>query len=496
MAEKNCYDIAVVGGGLHSVSMAREAAGRGLDTILIQDGDIADGGSSIPLSVAGGDLRKLEAFDLAKVSSNFEELSRLKNENPHLVKPISISIAHDGHIRSPNRINAGLMLYKRMQPSTLALGARMETGSSHPKIEPSIRLSQYNDTLLQNSRTIIDIAQQAQNMGAKIKPRHRVTSSERKEKAWLLNVLNQSTQESFSVKTKIVVNCCGWLANDFVKTLGATTRAKASYVESGHIYIRVNTPWTSGVMFQKESGCLVYAYPFNTDTVCLGPIILPANSEHIRDKTINSIINQWNNILVEKIDTENIIHQYWCHKARIEDPTYNNLSATQDSLLDLNNPGSLAPALNLFGVDVIQHRKIAVQALDILAAFTGKERTSIKTQRNNTSTTSPNDSLFSRYSFIEEELLQRLVSQYGPKAEALLNDIKVVSDRGRHFGHGLYEFEVQYLIQDEWATSSNDILWRRTYLGTKFTDTETKNLDEWLKTNTPLPNRISKHTLD
>ena len=43
---------------------------------------------------------------------------------------------------------------------------------------------------------------------------------------------------------------------------------------------------------------------------------------------------------------------------------------------------------------------------------------------------------------------------------------------GYHFGHGLYEKEVNYLIQHEWAQTPQDILWRRTKLGLKFNQSE------------------------
>ncbi len=36
---------------------------------------------------------------------------------------------------------------------------------------------------------------------------------------------------------------------------------------------------------------------------------------------------------------------------------------------------------------------------------------------------------------------------------------------GTYFGSGLYRLEVDYLLQNEFAKTSEDILWRRTKLG-------------------------------
>ncbi len=488
MEEQNSYDITVVGGGLHSVSMVCEAASRGLKTLLVQDGDIADGASAIPLSVAGGDLRKLEGFDFAKITSNFDELTLLRERGPHLIKPLAFHILHDNHIRSSSRINTGLLLYKRMQPKSL----RMEpaVAVTTPAFEQNTRLSTYQDNLLNNSRTTIATAQLAKKQGAELKPHHRVISSSRTEKHWLLEITQKSTQKTFSVKTHIVINCCGWMANDFVETLGTTTRAKSTCVDYGHIYIRVNTPWQSGVVFQQDTGCLVYAYPFNETTVCVGPLLLPKDAIEKRQKTVENILSQWNRHLVEKISLENIIHQYWCHKAKIEDPTCNDFSHSQDSLLDLNNPGAVAPALNLFGVDTIQHRKLAEQALDILLPFTHKEKNTALIQQRlfQVKTSSINhSSLFSQFPFIEQSTLKRLINHYGPDTERILDRVTNKEDLGYHFGHGLYEAEVRYLMANEWAVDSEDLLWRRTYLGTEFTTAEIHALDAWLTSqNSPI----------
>ena len=38
------YDLAIIGGGLNGVSVARDAAGRGLRVILLEQGDLGVGG--------------------------------------------------------------------------------------------------------------------------------------------------------------------------------------------------------------------------------------------------------------------------------------------------------------------------------------------------------------------------------------------------------------------------------------------------------------------
>ena len=57
------------------------------------------------------------------------------------------------------------------------------------------------------------------------------------------------------------------------------------------------------------------------------------------------------------------------------------------------------------------------------------------------------------------------------------------SDLGAHFGYDLYEVEVRYLVENEWATTAEDILWRRTKRGLRLTQDNKENLAHFLKDN-------------
>ena len=54
------YDLAIIGGGLNGVSVAREAAGRGLRVIVIEQGDLGGAASFASGRLIQGDLSVLE----------------------------------------------------------------------------------------------------------------------------------------------------------------------------------------------------------------------------------------------------------------------------------------------------------------------------------------------------------------------------------------------------------------------------------------------------
>ena len=59
------YDLAIIGGGLNGVSVARDAAGRGLRVILLEQGDLGAAASSASPRLIHGDLAVLERRALA-----------------------------------------------------------------------------------------------------------------------------------------------------------------------------------------------------------------------------------------------------------------------------------------------------------------------------------------------------------------------------------------------------------------------------------------------
>jgi glycerol-3-phosphate dehydrogenase len=94
------------------------------------------------------------------------------------------------------------------------------------------------------------------------------------------------------------------------------------------------------------------------------------------------------------------------------------------------------------------------------------------------------DELMSKAPFLERGHAERLIRCYGTDARAMLSSATTVEDLGRHFGGTLYEAEVRWLLDREWAVSAEDILWRRTKQGLFLTPDEVAGLEDYLQTAT------------
>ena len=106
------YDVIVIGGGINGAGVARDAALRGLKTILVEKNDFASGSSSWSSRLIHGGLRYLEYFEFPLVRESLKEREVLLRTAPHLVTPLQLTIPIYGDRSRPYwKIWAGMILY-------------------------------------------------------------------------------------------------------------------------------------------------------------------------------------------------------------------------------------------------------------------------------------------------------------------------------------------------------------------------------------------------
>lgn len=73
-----------------------------------------------------------------------------------------------------------------------------------------------------------------------------------------------------------------------------------------------------------------------------------------------------------------------------------------------------------------------------------------------------------------------MVRAYGTDTSNVLGHARSEIQLGTHFGATLYEAEVRWQIEREWASTAEDVLWRRTKQGLHLSDTEKQGLVAWM----------------
>ena len=89
--------------------------------------------------------------------------------------------------------------------------------------------------------------------------------------------------------------------------------------------------------------------------------------------------------------------------------------------------------------------------------------------------------LHKRYPWLPERQVERYVQQFGTRADDLLAGTAGLADLGLHIGADLYQREVDFLIDTEWAVTADDVMWRRTKTGLRLASGEVCRLATYME---------------
>lgn len=95
-----------------------------------------------------------------------------------------------------------------------------------------------------------------------------------------------------------------------------------------------------------------------------------------------------------------------------------------------------------------------------------------------------------KFPWIPDAQLYRYVQNYGTLTNQIIGEAHDLTGLGKHFGDDVYECELRYLVDQEWARKADDVLWRRSKLGLHLSD-ETRNaIVQWFKAEPTLSNTV------
>ena len=178
------FDLAIIGGGINGTGIARDAAGRGLRVLLVEQNDLASGTSSASTKLIHGGLRYLEHGAFRLVREALAEREVLLRMAPHLIRPLRFVLPPVPGLRS------ALAAAARPVPLRPCSAAASCCRRRAPSISPIIRSAQplkrsfrygfeYSDCLVDDARLVVLNALDAAERGAVIRTRTRCVRAER-----------------------------------------------------------------------------------------------------------------------------------------------------------------------------------------------------------------------------------------------------------------------------------------------------------------------------
>ena len=478
------FDLAVIGGGVNGAGIARDAAGRGARVLLLEAGDLAQGTSSASTKLIHGGLRYLEHYEFALVREALSEREALWAIAPHLIHPLRFVLPYVEGLRPRWLLRAGLFLYdhiggRRRLPVTRTIDlARHPAGAS---LRPGFATGfEYSDGWVDDARLVVMNAKDAAEHGATVLTRTPVTGARRTADGWLID----TPAGPFSARA--LVNAAGPAVLKVEGLLGAAPDYAMRLVRGSHIVVRQLFDHPYAYFFQLPDGRIFFAIPYERDFTLIGTTDADQREgDPIRasDEEVSYLCEGASRYFAKAVTPADVVWSYAGVRPLIDDGSGKPEAATRGYRLELSDAADGAPLLSVYGGKITTYRHLAEEAADLLAArlpaLTGAAWTKSSALPGGDFGVDElpllKADLAQRHPDLSPADVDRIARAYGTRAERWLSQ-----PRGREFGAGLCQAEVDYLRAEEWAVSAEDVLWRRTKLGLRLSAAEQQELADYL----------------
>ncbi|MBI1620704.1 glycerol-3-phosphate dehydrogenase [Aquamicrobium sp. cd-1] len=491
------HDIFVIGGGINGCGVARDAAGRGYSVFLAEMNDLASGTSSGSTKLIHGGLRYLEYYEFRLVREALKEREVIWKNAPHIVWPMRFVLPVADGIRPPWLVRLGLFLYdyiggRKLLPATRTLDMRRDP-SGKPLKGLFKKAFEYSDCWVNDARLVVLNARDAVKRGAIVRTRTKVVSAERRGGLWHLTMEDMRTGVRSQARARLLVNASGpWIDEVLSSAVGQNDAHNVRLVQGSHIVIRKKFDDPRAYFFQNRDGRIIFAIPYETDYTLIGTTDRDYSGDpakiHISEEETDYLCHAASEYFAQPVRREDIVWTYSAVRPLYDDGASKAQEATRDYVLRPDAPEGMAPRIDAFGGKITTYRRLAEHALEKIEGFLGKRGDPWTANGPLPGGDFPHDGYHEQvrrlredYPFVRPVHAARLVRLYGTDARIILGSARSLEDLGRLFGSDLYQAEIDFLVEHEWATTAEDVLWRRTKMGLRLTVEEASILDEYMQ---------------
>ncbi len=472
------FDLLIIGGGINGVGIARDASGRNLSVLLVEQDDLAAHTSSASTKLIHGGLRYLEYYEFRLVREALLERERLLGIAPHIIWPLEFVLPQSPQGRSSWRIRAGLFLYDHLAPRSRLPNSKAVHFGPHPAVtilKPEyVQGFTYADCWVEDSRLVALNALDAAERGAKILTHTKLLSAHPENHGWIAHLLDQKSGKEDTVYVRAIVNAAGpWVGEVLTKELGIQTQKTVRKVKGSHIIVPKLYDGDYAFILQNPDNRIIFVIPYEYEFSLIGTTDIPYPGDPgevtISSEEIQYLCENASRYFRTTLDPKDVVRSYSGVRPLYDDHAANASAVTRDYVLDMEGKGEIPPLLSIFGGKITTYRRLAEHALALLQPALGhpKGHSWTATEPLPGGDIANGDfsgfvrTLAERYPFLSAHLVYRLARAYGTRALKILGNAHRMEDLGRDFGAELTQAEVDYLVTQEWAREAEDILWRR-----------------------------------
>ena len=464
------YDLLIIGGGINGTAIAREAALNDLSVILVERDDLAGHTSSASSKLVHGGLRYLEQYEFKLVRHALLERTLLMRAAPHLIEPKQFVLPQAQSSRPWIMVRAGLLLYDLLagiSPLPWARGLRRSDTLFRAPLQKPGSGFVYSDCKVDDARLTILNAVDAAQAGAVVLTRTAVQSARRNEVQWFVTL-----SDGQEIAARSIVNAAGPWVSEALALTGINSANGIRLIKGSHIVVPQLFEGDHAYLLQQPDKRVVFAIPYHDGNTMIGTTDIAVDDPRdavISENEIDYLCAAANLYFTRQIAPADIVNTWSGIRPLYNDGASDAQEVTRDYVLELDVVG--APILSVFGGKITTARYLAEEVVAKIAQAVGKDFAASTRNRPlpggdiGGSLADFIAGVETRWPWLGSTRANRMARCYGTLIERVIGDAIAETDMGQDFGGGLTAREVDWLVNNEWATCADDILWRRTKLG-------------------------------
>jgi glycerol-3-phosphate dehydrogenase len=499
------FDLVVVGAGINGAGIARDAAMRGLDVLLLDKGDVASGTTQWATRLIHGGLRYLEYYEVSLVRESLKDREILLHIAPHLVKPLGFLVPiYERAKHGPLMIRLGMLGYDALSLDKSLDNHRMLSAEEALEREPGLNpegllgAAFYYDAQVEYAERIaVENAISAREHGAVVLTYARVDrlvrEGDRVTGVEFMDVLGGGTH---TARAPVTVNVAGpWV--DEVLGEGGGTRMIGG-TKGSHLVVDPfpGAPKNEALYVEaRKDGRPYFIVPWN-GRYLIGTTDIRYEGDLDRvvadEEEIEYLIDETNHVIPEaNLTRESVLFTYSGIRPLPFQPEGAEGSVTRSHIVydhargmgvgtKRSSIGEGVPRvdglISIVGGKLTTYRNLSRQTVDMVYDKLGREAPESRTAKvplpgGETEDFGTFAAAFKATSDLTDELAERLLKLYGARAPEVLEmagddpSLRMPLGPSAAVESGVIGAEVLYAFRRELAQTLADVLLRRTMVG-------------------------------
>ncbi|MCL2453408.1 MAG: glycerol-3-phosphate dehydrogenase, partial [Alphaproteobacteria bacterium] len=329
-----------------------------------------------------------------------------------------------------------------------------------------------------------------------IRTRTKAIEARRENLHWRVTLLDLRKKVMKMVIARALVNGAGpWAGTVLSNIHGRDESHKLRLVKGSHIIVPSFYEGAHCYVLQNDDRRIIFVMPYETDFCLIGTTEVPFEGDPATAETSTGetayLCDVVSRYFRKPLYPRDVIKSFAGVRPLAEDGAASASAASRDYALMLDAPKGQAPLLSVLGGKITTYRRLAEDALTHLAPTLGPfgESWTATTALPGSDITAGDYESFlklfkAQHPWLSPTLAGRLTGAYGTRAAIILKGAKSEKDLGHAFGADLFQAEVDYLIEQEFAQTAEDILWRRTKLALCLSQQEVEALSVYVERRT------------